>query len=400
MPDGVAEKNAAGHVILHVGAPKTGTTYLQNVLWHNREALAEAGVLYPLSRSFEHFDATMDIRDMKWDGVRRPQWEGAWDRIAARARNWSGPTSIISNEILGGANLEQIKRMVDSLRPAEVAVVFTVRDFARQLPSAWQEHLKHRLRVSYDQFLNDLITLDRDSAKPYGEMFWSLNHAVEILARWEEVVPRENIFIVTVPQPGAPKGVLWNRFAQVLGVDGPGYDTTVTAANPSFGVAQAELLRRVNVTLRETGEVPQRHSDPLIRVAVGEDILVRDSQNATKLTLPPSRMSWVTEWSQQTIDGLRKAEYNVVGDLDELRPVPRETPLPQPEDASAEDLLDPAIATITGLLGLLAEERDEAAKLRHELDQPVKTWLDHNHPRVAHIARRALNYGRRLRRHS
>lgn len=380
-------------VVLHVGAPKTGTTYLQNVLWHNRAALAEDGVLYPLSRPFEHFAATMDIREMRWGGVRKPEWDGTWERLATRARKWSGPTSIISNEILGGANVEQIKRAIDSLRPAEVTVVFTARDLARQLPSGWQEHLKHRLRVTFEKFVDDLIELGRNTPEPFGEMFWSLHHAVEVLARWEEVVPRENIHVVTMPQPGAPKDLLWNRFAQVLGIDGGGYDAKVKGANPSIGVAQAELLRRVNVALKD--EVPPRHSDPLMRVLVGENLLASASENAPKLKLPAHQMAWVTEWSQQLIDGLRKAEYNVVGDLGELMPVPEETPPPQPEDVSAEDLLDPAISTITGLLGQLGRERDEVAKLRGALDEPLKAWLDRKHPRVANYGRRALNYGRR-----
>ena len=34
-------------VYLHIGAPKTGTTYLQEVLFTNRARLAEHGVLYP-----------------------------------------------------------------------------------------------------------------------------------------------------------------------------------------------------------------------------------------------------------------------------------------------------------------------------------------------------------------
>ncbi|MGH3877817.1 MAG: hypothetical protein ACRDSK_12370 [Actinophytocola sp.] len=390
-----AKRKPAGRVVLHVGAPKTGTTYLQNVLWHNRTALAEDGVLYPLKRPLEHFDATMDIRGMEWEGARRPEWDGAWKRLTARVRRWSGPTAVVSNEILGGANVEQIKRVVDSLRPAEVAVVFTARDLARQLPSSWRENLKHRLRVTFERFVDDLIALGHDAPDPWGEMFWSLHHPIEVLARWEKVVPRENIHVVTVPQPGAPQELLWNRFAQVLGIDGRDYDAEVAGANSSFGVAQAELLRRVNAALPD--EALGRHSDPLIRVALGENILVRASENAPSVKLPAPRLAWVTEWSQQLIDGLRDAEYDVVGDLAELMPMPHETPPPQPEDVSAAELLDPAISTITGLLERLASERDEVARLRYRLDKPFKAWLTRRHPRVADYGRRTLDRGRRHR---
>jgi len=37
----------APRAVVHVGAPKTGSTYLQAVLWRNRAALRAAGVLYP-----------------------------------------------------------------------------------------------------------------------------------------------------------------------------------------------------------------------------------------------------------------------------------------------------------------------------------------------------------------
>ena len=37
----------ARRVYVHVGLPKTGTTYLQHMLWESREALAADGVLFP-----------------------------------------------------------------------------------------------------------------------------------------------------------------------------------------------------------------------------------------------------------------------------------------------------------------------------------------------------------------
>jgi hypothetical protein len=35
---------------VHVGTPKTGTSYVQDVLFLNRETLAEQGILYPAER--------------------------------------------------------------------------------------------------------------------------------------------------------------------------------------------------------------------------------------------------------------------------------------------------------------------------------------------------------------
>lgn len=58
------------HVIVHAGIHKTGSSFIQNTLFKNRETLAQHGVLYPLTgirqkapsrgrshRAFRHFDA-------------------------------------------------------------------------------------------------------------------------------------------------------------------------------------------------------------------------------------------------------------------------------------------------------------------------------------------------------
>jgi hypothetical protein len=49
-------------VYLHIGAPKTGTTYLQEVLFRNRARLAEHGVLYPGDSTAAHYAAVLDLR--------------------------------------------------------------------------------------------------------------------------------------------------------------------------------------------------------------------------------------------------------------------------------------------------------------------------------------------------
>ena len=37
----------AERVLLHIGAPKAGTTFLQTILWKNRESLGAQGLLVP-----------------------------------------------------------------------------------------------------------------------------------------------------------------------------------------------------------------------------------------------------------------------------------------------------------------------------------------------------------------
>ena len=94
-------------VFLHIGAPKTGTTYLQNVLWSNRSTLLQAGVLYPGLSKDAQFHAAMDLRQAYFQEHLNPAVPGAWERLVAQARAWRGDV-VISHELFS---------MLDSFNP-------------------------------------------------------------------------------------------------------------------------------------------------------------------------------------------------------------------------------------------------------------------------------------------
>ena len=56
-------------VLLHVGCPKTGTSYLQDVLFRNQEVLREHDILYPAHRFDAHFLAALDLMTLPWGGI-------------------------------------------------------------------------------------------------------------------------------------------------------------------------------------------------------------------------------------------------------------------------------------------------------------------------------------------
>src|SRR5262245_13942006 len=192
---------------LHIGAPKTGTTFLQQMLWTNRKALAQSGALYPYDFPNEHFQAMLDVRRMRWGGFPPERTAGTWDRVAERVRQWTGDTALLSNEVLAGASVETVQRIVDSLQPFEVHVVFTARDFARQMVSDWQEHIKHKHTPTLEDFVTDLREFGLHAPPPFGEMFWGLHDAAYVLPRWERVIPAERIHLVTIPAGGGPRDI-------------------------------------------------------------------------------------------------------------------------------------------------------------------------------------------------
>ena len=95
-------------VHLHVGTPKTGTSYLQHVLFHNRHQLRRHGSAYPASRHDAHFLGALDLMRMPWGGL-ETQAIGSWDTPAAPVRRPRGDASI-SHEILAAAPRAQVGR--------------------------------------------------------------------------------------------------------------------------------------------------------------------------------------------------------------------------------------------------------------------------------------------------
>lgn len=354
-------------VFVHIGAPKTGTSFLQQVLWRNRAALAADGVCYPLERPGEHRHAALDLRKMAWAGRRDPQWEGAWERIAERTRGWDGHRVVISNELLGGASAGQVREAVRSLGPAEAHVVLTARDLARQIPSGWQEHLKHQHPVTFDEFLDDLLLQGTDGR--YGRMFWRVHDVEEVLRRWREAVPVDRIHVITIPQPGARGQPLWERFAEVVGIDPERYDTNVTRDNASVGTAEAELLYRVNRTLDR--RLPPEHYDPIIRRQLAERILSRRPEK-TRIVLPPERYPQVVEHAKQLMAEVTTAGYDVVGDVNELFPPPprEERGAGQADDAMESEVLDAAVDAVTGLALHMSRMRERPGAAVEPPSQP------------------------------
>ena len=100
-------------VVLHVGAPKTGTSFVQDRMFRSREQLARMGTLYPADRFDAHFLAALDLMELPWGGLEK-EAGGRWDRLAAEVRGWSGDV-VISHEILATASREQVARALSSL---------------------------------------------------------------------------------------------------------------------------------------------------------------------------------------------------------------------------------------------------------------------------------------------
>src|SRR6266581_2143274 len=130
-------------VILHIGLPKTGTTYLQTLFAANRSALAEQGIYYPgePGEPSQHM-AAWDLRGQRARGARDIRQVGQWDALCTAVRSTPLPTALISAELLSALTRRQAACAVNGFPDHDVQVVVTCRDVGRVLVSAWQQGIR------------------------------------------------------------------------------------------------------------------------------------------------------------------------------------------------------------------------------------------------------------------
>ena len=334
-------------VFLHVGEPKTGTTFLQQVMWRNRSELAAQGVVLPGHHPQDHYRASQDLRGIpKLASDPAGSWTGEWDIVARQARQ-APRVAVISHELFSAADPEQADRAVRSLQPAEVHIVLTVRDIATLLPAEWQETVKHRNGRGWEDWLEDVIDRESSSADRRQFWFWRVHDTLAVLGIWSRLVPPEQVHVITTPVRGSGNALLWERFAALLGVDPGSVDLTRARPNASLGMAEVEFLRRLNQVLPD--EVPDWFYMWNVKEAVAHQALAARPRGS-RLILPADRDAWAKEQAEILIAGLNDSRYDLVGELDELRPRAESQPYASPASQPAEQVLDAAVAAASALV--------------------------------------------------
>ncbi|MEO9325988.1 hypothetical protein ABFT23_21010 [Nocardioides sp. C4-1] len=372
-------------VLLHVGTPKTGTSSVQDVLFRNRSALLAAGILYPAERFDAHFLAALDLMRLPWGGL-EVQAIGAWDDLAEQVRRHPG-TSIISHEILATASRSQAARALASLGHGsggpdepEIHLVLSVRDLVRQIPAEWQENVKHRRTFSYRRFLR-LITEPERSSR-IASWFWGVQEIPAILDRWARDLPPEHVHLVTVPPSGGPPELLWQRFVEVFGLGGLDLDLQNDRSNPSLGVPETALVRRIN--RRTHGHLPSAHYRPLVRELLAHRTLSQ-RRGSPRLGLPPDLREWVDGLAQSWVAEIEARGYDVVGDVHDLVGKPPGE-WSDPDHPRERAVAGASVDAIAALLLDNARMREEEEHLRAELAE-TRDLLERAHLRPSYQVR-------------
>ncbi|MCW2820731.1 MAG: hypothetical protein JWQ67_1011 [Marmoricola sp.] len=341
-------------VYLHVGTPKSGTSYLQDRLALNRGPLEQQGIDYIHTRTGNHFEAALDLIDERWAGEEKAA-RGQWDGLVLEARK-ARRDVLVSHEILAAAGPQEVARAMDSFPGHEVHVVLTARDLGRQVPAEWQERVKHRGRRDYAQFLK---ALQKNHTRTDWQMwFWRVQHLPRILSTWGADLPPERVHLVTVPPNGAPSDLLWERFAGVIGIRSETSFAESESTNASLGATEVTLLRRLNIELAER-QVPRETYVSWVRETIVKDVLAR-RPGKEPASVPPDRRDWVDEITASWLEEIRGSGIDVVGDLDDLVPVWPEDGhhWPDPDDADPAMVAEAAIQALAHVLDELGYSSD------------------------------------------
>lgn len=339
----------ARKVFFHVGLPKTGTTYLQTILWNNRDELRRQGVLLPGFGPRQHLWASGAVREDPKLDRRGPRARHAWGVLRDQVNGWDG-TAVISHEFFAGATEQQAARAMADLAGAEVHVVVTARDTVSLVTARWQEFVKNGSRLPIDGYPA------REETSPHNEWDWGSMDLADVLRRWGATIPPERVHVLTLPRPDEPRDTLWRRFAGLLGVDASTCDASTSQVNESLGVVEVELLRRVNADLQGFGRAVDRGT--WIRGYLAQGKLV--PRRGEKFWPSADRVAQLRERGDRVADFVQAQGYDVIGDVDDLR---TPTDLPQrrhPDTVTDAEMLAAATATIAAMLTdvrQLTEER-------------------------------------------
>ncbi len=346
-------------VVLHIGAPKSGTTFIQRALWRHHTTLRERGFLCPGKAARDMFHAAIDVRGTyeTW-GFEREALAGTWTRLCREAREFPG-TSILSHELLAAATEEQVAAALAELDGLDVHVVFTARDLGRQVVSEWQERIKNGSTVSFAEFEKRVAR--RIATQRFDSLFWRHQHLPAALARWTSDLPPGNVHVVVAPRAGADPGVLWRRFGEAVGFDAESLDPTDPGgrANQTLGIVSIAILRQVNDALQ--GRIVQPGYARVVKRFLGQDLLAR--HESLRPSSPPGLRATLRELTQEWLREIDARGYRVHGDLAELLPEEPAAPVPAPDEVDPREQADVSAAVIADLLVEVAELRGEVQEM-------------------------------------
>jgi hypothetical protein len=363
-------------VFLHIGLPKTGTTYLQLALWHNKASLADAGLLLPGRHRRRHLLASLDLRGDPTLVNRAGDVSAPWDDLVREAATWHGDV-LISHEFFGAATASQVQRALDSFPDAEMHVVVTAREMVGLTMSRWQEYVRHGGDLPIDEYPPSA------PHDPADEWAWGGFDLADILDRWGSVVRHDRIHVLPMATNSPDPTELLRRFLALVGQDATKIEMPARVANESLGLVETELVRRITPHMRDFRSAADRGNwirgylaAPGVMPALGE-----------KFRPSETRLAELEARGNRAVATLREGGYDVVGDLSLLEPIDVRDRR-EPGDVTDAEQLELAVQVIAHLMTRVRQMRRQQYTLSKRREP--------GRPRVS-VSRFVTRWGSRIR---
>jgi hypothetical protein len=330
------------NVVLHIGLPKTGTTSIQRSLEKTAGSLADKGVLFPGGAHLVQRRAVYDLVGRRIPGDDPAELVGSWSRLVEEIQSWDGPCAVVSEELLGLARPRQVARIVRDLAGHRVSVVLGLRNIGSLVPSTWQQEIRKGRSFTWDEYMASVRDPTSGPATA-GTAFWMRQDPMGILDVWEKHVAREHFRLVTVPNGSSPASELLERFGDAAGIASDLLEP-VTVGNPSLGVVETEVLRRLNLGL--AAKASRRDHLDLVNRGILPGFT---GQPSRPLRLPHDELPWATLYTKGLTTELERRGYAVSGTLEDLAPRAAAPGERRIDDVDDVELLTATEAALQGL---------------------------------------------------
>ncbi|MBT0994595.1 hypothetical protein KIN34_09880 [Cellulomonas sp. DKR-3] len=289
---------APGTRLVHIGAPKTGTTSVQGSFAAVRARLPELGVLYPGTET-KHKRET----DQLFDGG-----GAALDRLRAELADHPDHRVVVSAEKLSTQLLPQVQA-VHELVGEQAHVVLTLRSIGDFLTSLWQQRIKNGEVRDLDEWLQDrLRRIDEYN-------FLRRDDGLDVASRWAQVFGADRVTVVVLER--SSPGRLFEVFEALCAL--PEGTLDVAELNRGLTWREAQVVRALNV-LAARGEADADAVRSFVHLGAVSGLTLDwvPDRDEPKPRLPAWAASAVEAEGERLADAVTASGVRVVGDLAEL----------------------------------------------------------------------------------
>jgi hypothetical protein len=330
--------------ILHIGAPKCGSTALQSAFYLNRDALKKVGVEYIGAQAhwISAVKSVVGVSDRVSGMVPSiKEWSSllAWTRRAHQ----EGRTALISSEWFSSADPSRIERIVRDLRRETLQVVLAIRPLTSTLTSAWQQGLKLGGTMPLTDWL-EMVLMHPEA--PRAQRVWQKHGYDEIATRWAEAVGSDRVTILIVDEQRPER--IFQDFSQFAKLPMGTLSHAPKRTNPSLSAFEADVLAQLNQMFFSGGGTLKEYRAGVLRTFDGYVNSIRQG-SVEKCRVPARLLPDVLARNAEIARNITSIGCTVIGDLASFaEPVlPDET---VPTGVNAEHQRDSDVRSAAGMM--------------------------------------------------